>query len=412
MSDLPSIAILQQINARPMSGEDLETFGKEAASRYVSGRCPNLTEAVVETVKSAGLAPEQVRRVVEFANTDAFLQEFKKEGHHKVVEFAGGPANYADVLRDLNDGGGGTVFDRGNTDYDLPPPDMDKTSQIGSERLGLENQKLAQAFQVDEKPLPFADPLKDAFDMKVKLAAAYDELTGEVSALEVSYYETGDRLFNQVKQAALGGMDLGQIVQAWHQVVDEPEYVKAAFQQLAPRLVSNGVFRSKSDIGDSLLKTAQVGVVNKEHPLVIEFMEFCSTLNKLAQANAVREEVVNGLDQISNFLKIAQGTAIVGGGMAGKGANIAKKVWTGAKGLAESAAPHAEAAGEWIGGERTGKALGWGVRHLPHAAVGLGAEEAYQRARYSPTLQTVRNFLMSRVPYTRENLIRQYSLQH
>ena len=123
MHDLPSQTLLQQANARPVSGEELEVFGKAAASRFMCGDADSLNDAVVETVKQAALSPEQVRRVIEFANTAAYLQEFKKEGAtHKYIHFDGGPASPTEVLKDLNDGGGGTVFDRGSADYFQPPP--------------------------------------------------------------------------------------------------------------------------------------------------------------------------------------------------------------------------------------------------------------------------------------------------
>ena len=137
MNDLPASTLFQQAHARSMSGEELEMLGKQAADLYSTAKRP-LTEAVIEVVKHAGLAPEQVKRVVEFANTEAYLQEFKKEGStHKVVEFEGGPANFSDVLKDLNDGGGGTVFDRGASDYGQPPPEPIKLSSNRG-RLGLE----------------------------------------------------------------------------------------------------------------------------------------------------------------------------------------------------------------------------------------------------------------------------------
>lgn len=135
MHDLPSIALLQQSHAIPKSGEELEVLGKSAARKYVSGHCPTLNEAVVDTVKHGGLSPEQVRRVVEFANVNAYLTEFNKEGGaHKYVEFHGGPANPAEVLRDLNDGGGGTVFDRGLADYSHDP-EPQKTAALLSKNL-------------------------------------------------------------------------------------------------------------------------------------------------------------------------------------------------------------------------------------------------------------------------------------
>jgi hypothetical protein len=94
MSDLPSTGIYQQSHARPHSGEFLEVLGKHAAADWGSGKYGTLTEAVTEHVKQAQLSPEQVKRVVEFANTSAFLTDFKKEGTTgKVVDFSGGPAD-------------------------------------------------------------------------------------------------------------------------------------------------------------------------------------------------------------------------------------------------------------------------------------------------------------------------------
>ena len=122
MHDLPAQWSFQQSHARPISGQELETFGKHAADRWSCGEYGTLSEAVVESVKTAGLSPEQVRRVVEFANTHAYLTEFNKEGQaHRVIDFAGGPANPSQVLQDLNDGGGGTVFDHGTLDYNRAP---------------------------------------------------------------------------------------------------------------------------------------------------------------------------------------------------------------------------------------------------------------------------------------------------
>lgn len=127
MSDLPTHTLQQQEDARPMSGEQLETLGKKAAALY---HCAGtgLNDAVVEVVKEARLSPEQVKRVVEFTNSHAYLDEFRKEGgEHKVVEFDGGPASSSEVLKDLNDGGGGSIYDTGS-DYTKPPESVVKLS--------------------------------------------------------------------------------------------------------------------------------------------------------------------------------------------------------------------------------------------------------------------------------------------
>jgi len=390
MNDLPSTILLQQLVARPKGGEDLEVFGKEAASRYLDGRCRTLTEAVVETVKTAGLSPEQVKRVVEFANTDAFLQEFKKEGEHKVIEFTGGPANYSDVLKDLNDGGGGTVMDTGSpSDYETPPPDVAKTAARNADRLQLENVKLAQAFQVDEQPIPYADPMQESITLREKLAAAYDGISSTLSSLEVHYTDVFDHLHDRVKQAVLGGTTLGEIVAAWSAVNDDPVFVKAAFAQLTPRLLDGGVFPSRGAIGESLTKTAAVGLVNTEHPLVSHYGEFCDTLVKLAKTRRVQQEVLSSLDNITSFIqKYAK-------------AGILPKTVAGLRRAGEVAGKGGERAGGWLFGagtpaaKMTGKATRLGVTYGTPL---VGAEIAHEHLTQRPTAQRVTRTVTSHLP--------------
>jgi len=418
MNDLPASTLFQQANARPMSGEELEVLGKQAADLYTTGRRP-LTEAVVEVVKHAGLSPEQVKRVVEFANTDAYLQEFKKEGSsHKVVEFEGGPANFSDVLKDLNDGGGGTVFDRGTLDYDQPPPEPVKLSS-NRDRLGLGDEKLASAFDVKEALLPYTEPLRDALDLKDKLASAKEEVSFELSSLETVCLDVTSELYGSIKQAALEGIPLGQIVQAWGSVTTEPVFVKAAFSEVAPRLLREGVFPSRDSIGASIEKTAEQDVlVNPEHPLVKSFADYCETLSKLAFLRKTQEELTQGLDIITAFLKHAAFKQADGPIQAGT-EGVIPKAWRGAKELsARAAGPAAQTAeavaGKLLGsgaGGKAGKAVGWTVSHLPHIGAAMAAEEAYQRARYSPTVQTAKNVVLSRIPMTHPYIVRQYALQ-
>lgn len=412
MSDLPSSALAQQAHATPMTGEQLEVMGKHASKRYLNGEC-HLTEAVMETVKHAGLSPEQVRRVVEFANTDAFLQEFRKEGRqHRVVEFEGGPADYAAILQELNGGGGGTVFDKHANDYNYPPTDAARLESRNQDRLGVEETKLAEAFAVQGQEIPFEDPLREAYDARAKLAGAQEELISEIGMLEGHYLDVVERLFGNVKQASYEGATLGQIVGAWGQVTDNPDFVKAAFQQLTPRLLQNGVFSSKADIGDSLMKTASVGVLNKEHPLLSDFHEYCSVLSKLAEDRAAQQEVETHLSVLTGFLKEA-GLFDLAKKTPGLIPRVLEK--------AEQASVHAGKGGKAVGealfgsgskGAKNTEALARGaVKYAPHVVGGLAAESAYQHARYNPAVRAATNFALSRVPYTHPYMVRQYNMQ-
>lgn len=409
MEDLPTSLLTQQEKAKPRTGEELETFGKYAAGLYLNRKCGTLSEAVVETVKSAGLAPEQVRRVVEFTNTSAFLQKFASEGPgHKVVNFQGGPAAFPDVIRDLNDGSGGSVFDPAPNDYSLPPPDVTKMAASNMARVGLVDTKLAAAFAVDEVPIPFADPLREAQDTRDKLAGLYDEATSELGGLETRYMDLCDLLFNQVKQASLGGVPLGHTIQVLSTANEDPELFKIAFAMLTPRLVDNEVFRSELSVAESMQKTAGVGLVNPDHPMVGIFEDYCDTLIKMAATRQVQEEVASSLDTLSAYMSKA----------AAKGQFVKEvltehvpKAWGVARDLAAKASvPVGDFVGD-LAGETAGRFAGGAVKYAPHMAVGLAAEEGYQRAKAHPMVQASKNFVLGRVPYTHQHMIRQYNMQ-
>lgn len=403
MEDLPLSLLTQQENARPKTGEDLETFGKYAASLHLNGG-KTLSEAVVETVKTAGLAPEQVQRVIEFANTSAYLKKFAEAGpQHRVISFDGGPASFADVIRDLNDGGGGSLMDPAHrsSDYSRLPPDVMKLAAANRARLGLEETKLASAFRVQEVPIPFEEPLQEALEMRDKLASLYNEATSELGGLETRNYDLCDLLFHEVKQASLSDIPLGHIVAALSEVSEEPEFMKAAFAMLGPRLLENGVFHDFESFSESLEKTAGVGVVNTDHPMLGIYADFCDTLSKLAATREVSQDLTQQLDAVSNFLQAAQRKTA---------AAAIPKAWRAAtEGAARLSKPVGKAVKE-LAGETAGKVVGGGVKYAPHIAAGLAAESVYQHAKYHPATRGAVNFVMGRVPYTQQNQMRQYQL--
>jgi hypothetical protein len=414
MEDLPTSMLLQQESAKPRTGEELETFGKYAARRFLDRECKTLTEAVVDTVKSASLAPEQVKRVVEFANTAAYLQKFASAGpQHKVVSFEGGPASFPDVLRDLNDGGNETVLDKAASihDYLLPPPDTRALEVRNLERLGVENEKIAEAFGVVEVPLPFEEPLQEAYGVKMKLASLYDEASSDINQLESHHLTVCDELFQHVKQAALAGSPLGHVVVAMKTACEDPEFMKAAFQVLGPRLIENGVFKTGAELADSLMKTAGAGHVNPNHPIVDAYRDFAETLAKLAATRTVQNDVLEQLDIVSTFLKKASQASDRVGQVEEVLAEV-PKVWRAARDTAATVAePTRRLVSAATGSPVIGRLAGGAVKYAPHAGVYLAGEAAYQRLKNNPAADAAGNFVMSRLPYTRQHQIREYNFQ-
>lgn len=292
MTDLADHGLFEKLSARKVTGDHLETMGKSAAAKWQSGEYPNLTDAVIGVVKEASLSTEQVRRVIEFANTEAYLTEFKKEGSpSKYVDFPGGPADPSEVIKALNISGSDT-FSYGASDYHQPP--KEKVAFAVSEEAFFGQLKAAQEY-------PDAEPLSEALDAREKLAGIFDHMTTDLSAMEMDCRVVADAMYGHVKQAAMSGHSMGEVVQAWSEVAEDPTYVKIAFAYMTPRLVADGVYQHDTDVHDSLQKTAASKVVNTGHPIVSSFYEFQDTLSKLAQLRATRDEVGSGLQELESF---------------------------------------------------------------------------------------------------------------
>lgn len=373
MSDLPQSGLLQQLHARAISGEHLELLGKQAAAKWASGSCDSLNAAVITTVKHAGLSPEQVKRVCEFANTGAYLDEFKKEGSsHRYIDFPGGPADPSFVLQDLNDGGGGSVFDRGTLDYDRPPP---KEKHAAADPRVEAAVKVAFAVTDTEAPMLQHNPYQGVMALRDKLAAVRDFVTSEIDSAELQYADIADRLYQTVKQAALSGQSLGEVLQAWGTVAPSADFAKVAFQLFTPRLFREGVFHSTEALANSLTKTAANVVVNQAHPAVLEFAEYCDTLQKLAAYRALKEEARAHHATLTASLKQASAAEAAGKALG--------SAWRGAKGVAGGA-------GSAVGGAMReanipGAGLAeFGISHSPHLAALLAANDLRLHATNSP----------------------------
>lgn len=359
MQDFPLQTVLQQRDARPVTGEHLEVLGKHAAAAWGSGSASTLHDAVVNTVRSEHLSPEQVCRVVEFTNQAAYLDEFQKAGSdHRVVHFQCGPADPAQVLQDLNDGGGGSVYDAGLSDYRSPPmpkaasaieaATLCKTAAKSEEIPGLPSltkvpslPKSASERAESEFWGLFGEPSKVASDERLtplveaytKLADACTQAGSALNSLENELYDTVAALFEQVKQASQDGHSLAEVVTAWSTVESTEDHLKLAFAKLTPMLRQQGVFSSYEQMGASLTKSASAGEVNPQHPLVTAYSDFVETVNKLAATRELQAELGVGRDQALDLMKRAEVGGLLGAARRGV-STISKGIDTAAPAVA------------------------------------------------------------------------------
>ena len=387
MRDDPRFSVLQQRRAAPVSGSDLECMGKSAAEGWSSGLYSSLHDAVVGTVKCARLSPEQVKRVVEFANTAAYLSEFRKEGAgHKYIDFGeAGPANPSTVLQDLNDGGGGTMFDTGSGSaedaYKVPPTPYNPVDDDAP----AEKTASASGIWFEGDPLVEVYALRDELEGRaghVKEARRQEERNHEYFA---------EDLYNEVKKAALSGYSLGEIVHVLNSVADDGVFVKAAMSGMLEPLVDQGVYLSFERLQESLVKEGS-GTPDVTHPLVHSFRGYCSSLVKTASLREEEKELLGGVAELNSFLRKQAAGGLVG---------AAKEMFRHSADVGGYVGHHA---GRLIGGSGGAARFGKGVGRLAgYAAPVVAAHELYRRTlKGSPTYQSLKGTALSVVPGTQE----------
>ena len=380
---------LSSQHSRTISGEHLEVLGKRAAAMFVDGEVADLNKAVLGVVKEAGLSSEQVLRVIEFANTDAYLKEFKKEGmQHHVVNFTDGPADPNVVLKELNTSDMHVFFDRGSSDYHQPP--QEKRSSVFAHHEEELFSKLAGSGAGE---IPESNPLGAVMDLRDKFAGVHSHLSSQLSALETLHEDISNSLFNHVKQAALSGAPLIDIVLAWEQAAPDELYVKLAFDKISRPLIENEVFRDTSELVASLEKNASAQRINPGHPVVGLFDEFCQTLSKLAQVRQEQRDMAEGVGQLTRFIKEAS--------LGGK----VKEVYDVAKTHSRMGGAKAkELAHTMLGGEKgqlghtVGNVAEGVISHAPELAAGVAGLEAYKNLAYNPQVQQAQRILYRNVP--------------
>jgi hypothetical protein len=229
--------------SRAVDPTHLETLGKTAARMAESGEL-SLTDAVVHTIGREKLNSEQVRRVVEHANVEAFNRKFAStSGPMRAVQIDGGPADPVDVLQALNDAARPREVTIDALEYSMPPG-IGKTSSY-------------------DTSLPFDRTVGgvtgDIYALQSQLQSAHDEVIQNFEASKEQMNESMVALAGAVKSASLQGAAPSEIYDSW--VRRSPELAKLAFD------------RTRSFMRDSNVKVAGRSL-NPAHPVVRHFEDF------------------------------------------------------------------------------------------------------------------------------------------
>lgn len=227
---------------QPVDSSHLESLGKTAARMAEAGGT-SLNDAVTQTIGHEKLNSEQVRRVVEFTNIEAFNRKFAAlEGPLRAVQIAGGPADPTQVLQSLNNDARPQEAVMESMDYAMPPT-MGKHS--------------SRHFEPTARTV--TGVLGDVLDLQRKLAAAHDTLTQDAEAARYMLNESLLELVARAKTACLHGAAPGELYEAWFRV--DQGLAKVAFE------------RSAQVLPPSTTKTAGRRI-NPDHVVVGTFVQF------------------------------------------------------------------------------------------------------------------------------------------
>ena len=279
-----ALGIMQQEKSKPVDPGKLQMLGKQAAARYGEG--VPLNQAVVQTIKTAQLAPEQIKRVCEFANTAAYLSAFEKSGEVRNVTFDGGPADPSAVIKDMNDGSAPAVHQSGDDDY-APPESFSKTAGAGDDSL------LAEAFghhgmfkAAEANQMIRADGVDELYDLKTNMDDMEGHFVSKLSSSHNMLKSAEATVIHTANQVLRDGGSLADVAAAWGGVSNDARMMKRAMSMVVDQLETGGW--DQKDIITSMEKRAGGAAVNPKHQLCRSFIAF----EKVATGHARLEEAV------------------------------------------------------------------------------------------------------------------------
>lgn len=260
---------LNQNNWQPLSAESLVHLGKTAASTAETSGI-SLTDAVVRAIGMTKLNEQQVRRVVEAANHEAFHQKYAAmDSRMRVVDLEGGPADLNAVTERLALLAAPQKVAAYRNDYVLGPqypvhssgpyvPTMSKTAA-----------------------------LEGVTELKERLHATHEELTGQVAAKQASVESSIHRVTHHVRQALADGAYYEDIAKAWGHY--NPKYATELASSFSLPKAPPGVKTASREIP-------------RDHPICVAFANFVKVAQEYEEVCTAVRDVEKELVRIDDFL--------------------------------------------------------------------------------------------------------------
>ena len=353
--------LIEQARAKNIDPGHLQMLGKQAASMYSDQRTP-LTEAVLKSIGDEDLGPEHARRVCEFANQAAFQSEWEKGGSIRNIEFEGGTADPAVVLREMNDGAREPAV-RVQSDYDIPPPKLASAdSRVEEEIFAGFTNSMPHSSEV-------APGMPDMVRLRTTLQGSQDHIFSKIASLGVTKETVGQEMADLASNEVLEGTPLYKVAAAWTHFTADQSLFREALDITTARMKERGLVAELQLEKFANMKTERIP--NPAHPIVSRFIEFTKIATQLRILKESMNVLQEQLEPVNKFIKtggalgIALRSAIVPGAVGG--------------GIGALAAKPGERGRGALRGAVVGGALG--------AGAGLGARAALKKPLQATALR-------------------------
>jgi hypothetical protein len=285
------------------SPELLESLGRKAARAFIDNGASLNDSIAAMSSEYPDLDNEHIKRIAEFANNSVF-QELHSDSEDKNVHFD--VADPGVVIRDLKDGGspahdGKTLHNSDYQDEGKERPDLNAFSEAfqehGKQTTETEQEKLGAASSHHEH----ADPVEDVFDAHLRLRGSREKVAEAHEAFDLIRKQAEEDFYQSCKREVLDpdGFGIRGVVEAVKLASPSDSIAFQALRKVANRLVKEGALSA-----EDMSKTAgEMKVVNPEHPVVLSFLGLVKAAGEKVRAREALEEVNDGLDQTSSFLR-------------------------------------------------------------------------------------------------------------
>jgi hypothetical protein len=283
--------LLNDRSTAPLSAESLEMMGKQAANHYLEYGLPLARGIAKLASEHPDINSDQIKRVVEFANTAVHL------GLHDKNKKAGASDSYPQF--DLADA----------RPTRLPPVSVEYSRRHQTEKLSSATSDaiMADLFKTaaPEEPSYTKDSvIDDVMGVKSDLTSLKEHIQHSAQELDVLFKTASEEFYELSKRHLLEGGPFADIVAAARVPGVSYEKVAAALQPHVTRLIKEKV-ASPQELRDGVEGFEKVAhrVLNPAHPLVTSFRAILSSDQEIEKVAVALREVDVELDRVSNFVR-------------------------------------------------------------------------------------------------------------